>query len=317
MKKVKDFVSFLSKEFGYDEIVINANWVTHLAKYVKRKGIYGEYDIDAKQMSQENKEKLESAITEPFYTFDDLRNIYADICPEADPEEINAMNLKAMGYTVNDEYIVTGGFNSMKEYLDYLIENNTNLTDIRKKTGKVRLDTYLYEKQSCYDIIMYSANDYITISKLEAIGINKTDIYRFYQEIVALVDDDEYFNYKTIKEKYSYSSILDNLGFDDYFYNRILVFCGRFTWTGAFGTMVFRKNKSEDITKASFVNYFAKKYAPIELADFIHMIESTYGTDTITRDRLVYLFDNEVYYNKVLDMIFENYASFSSYIENY
>lgn len=310
----KEFAKFLSDEFGYAENVMIANWLGPFSKYIRRKGIYTEYYIETKRMSRDNMDRLEEAIVEPYYTFDDLKKIYADICPDADPEEINSMNLKAMGYLVNDNYIITDGFSSMQDYMDYLIENNTSTADFRKTISARQYYNAIAEKQNSLDIIMYNETDYITAKRLEQMGVSKTDLYRFADEIKALVDDEEYFNYRTVKEKYGYSSILDNLGFDDYFYNKILEFSGGFTWTGAYGTLVFRKDENTDITKASFINYQAKVSAPIELNEFMKNVTEQFGTKKLTKDSVVPLFDESVYYNKILEMIFSDFDSFSEYI---
>ncbi len=315
--RAKDFVAHLSETFGYEESVIYANWFTGLTKYSRNENGITVFDVNAKPMSEENMEKLSDQLVKPFYTFDELRQIYTQICPEADEEEINAMNLKAMGYVVNYEYILTGEYSTMKEYMDALIEQCTSIQQLHEKTGGMRIDAYINNKQNDYGIIMYSNDEFISLKKLEQIGVNSDDLDKFVSDIEELVSDDEYFNYHTVKEKYGYHSILDNLGFDDYFYNRILAFSGRFSWTRAFGTSVFKKDSGEDLTKASFVKYQVKKKAPMDINDFIEKTREEYDTGSISKDKIVCLFDNEIYYNKVLEMVFADYASFASYIENY
>ena len=313
--RVQDFASFLSNEFGYSADIIIANWFGGLTKYIKRNGIYSEFDFEAKPMCKENMRKLKKAIVEDFYSFDDLKKIYSDVCPEADLEEINSMNLKSMGYVVNNDYIISGKYSSMKEYLNYLIISNASIRDIPGLTKYNTIYNYVYGKQYDYEIIMYNKDDYITIDKLIKTGITKEKIEKFVDDIEQTVDADEYFNYKTIKEKYSYKSELDTLGFDDFFYNKILEFSGRFAWTSVCDTLIFKKEKSDSITSASFINIQAKQQAPIEIDNFIKSIKDVYGISKIKKEKVVSLLSDPVYYNRILNMIFENYESFSKYIE--
>ena len=311
----KELISILSKEHGFSETVIQANWVSCISPYLRWVNGHGEYSFEVKPMRPENMKKLSNSLVDYYYTFDEIRKIYSEVCPGEDPDEINSMNLKKMGYVVNSNYILTGGFASMKDYVDYLANKNDSVNVFRGKINDRILYDYFYSKQYDYEIIMYDKSHYVTLQKLEKFGITKLDLNKFAEEIESLVDGNEYFNYRTVKEKYGYHSVLDNLGFDDCFYNKVLEFSDRFAWSGALGTLVFRKNKEEDITKASFINALAKEQGQIEIDDFMTFIKDTYGTNDFARDDIVYLFDDSVYYNRILGMVFKDYETFSEYIE--
>ncbi len=76
-----DLVRLVQEEFGYDESTIRANFLAPLAKYLKK----DVYVLDQKKMSPTRLNALKEALTKPFYTLDEVKQIYTSLFPKGDP----------------------------------------------------------------------------------------------------------------------------------------------------------------------------------------------------------------------------------------
>ena len=102
-----DFAELVCQEYGYEPGTVMGSYLSSLDSYYHQ----GMYTIDQKAMTTDHKAALETVLTEDFYYIDEIREKYAAVVPDADPEEIikaaasGAVNLIQLHGKEDDEYI--------------------------------------------------------------------------------------------------------------------------------------------------------------------------------------------------------------------
>ena len=133
-KLKNEITEIIYQKHGYDKAIIQGYYLRPFEVYYHKE----QYNFDQKEMSEENAERLKALLTEEFYYFDEIRKIYTENIPDADPEEVNAYNLKKMGYTVLSNYILRG-YNSLEIYFREMFTEKeiTDITQMKKRYGKL------------------------------------------------------------------------------------------------------------------------------------------------------------------------------------
>ena len=120
--------------------------------------------------------------------------------------------------------------------------------------------------------------------------------------------NNEYFTIKSLKES-GFSSGLDDLGFDDIFYESILRFCPKISSFRVNNVYVF-KNTELSISKTAFISNLINQYHSITADDLITLLKSTYGISIDIYEIKESLENTNIYYNSIMDTFYMNYNVF-------
>lgn len=279
---MNELCDIIHKEYGYDLKMI-PNYLLHLMDYCHD----GMFRIDHKQMSEERKAALSAALTEEFYFFDEIREIYARLFPNADLDEVNSYNLKKMGYLVNTKYIIQH-FNSAESYFADLLsrEDAFDISPIKKRYAKLVIyyQVFIYMRRNL-DIIENEPNRFINFRKLAQLGITKEMLKCFCEEVFDFAGDKSFFTIQSLK-KDGFDSELFEYGFEDYFYASLLISNEKFSWQKMFSTIVFYKGKI-DLTIKNFVSDIIRRERIIDIYEIDALLKERYGCDNIDRYDIV------------------------------
>ena len=296
-----DLATEISREYGYDIATVEYTYLQSFAKYHHQ----GVYSVNQKTMSSEHQEKLKKMLTEDFYYFDEIRTIYQNLFPDADPEEINSMNLKKMGFIVLSRYAVQH-YSSLEDYYENLLtcEDITDIRAYKKRFASVVMFAQkLMSLKRSLTVIEYAPDQLIHIRKLEQSGITREMIHVFCDQVYNEIEDNTYFSAHSLKLS-GFQSELYELGFDDWFYSNLLIADDRFSFTRAFGTIMMYKGK-EDITIKSFLNALIQKYGSVDILDLLNELENVYGCNRMEKIDVVYkIRGTEIYYDDYLERFY-------------
>ena len=297
----QDLAEAVSREYGYDAATVAGTYLQAFAKYHHQ----GVYSVNQKTMSSEHQEKLEKILTEDFYYFDEIRQIYQQVAPDADVEEINPYNLKNMGFVVLSRYAVQN-YSSLESYYEHLLtcEDIINVRPYRERFASVVMFSQkLMELKRSLTVIEYAPNQLIHIRKLEQSGITREMIHVFCDQVYNKIEDNTYFSAHSLKLS-GFQSELYELGFDDWFYSNLLIADDRFSFTRAFGTIIMYKGK-KDITIKSFLNALIQKYGSVDVLDLLNELENVYGCNRMEKIDVVYkIRGTEIYYDDYLERFY-------------
>lgn len=280
---MNELCELVHKECGYDLKII-PNYLLHLTDYFHD----GMFRIDHKQMSEERKTTLSAALTEDCYFFDEIREIYARLFPNADLDEVNSYNLKKMGFVVNAKYVIQH-FGSAESYFADLLnrEDVFDISSMRERYAKlgVYYQVFIHLRRNL-DIIEIEPDRFMNFRKLASAGVTKEMMRSFCAEVFDFADDKSFFTIQSLK-KDGFDSELFEYGFEDYFYASLLISDDRFSWQKMFSTIVFYKGKI-DLMLKDFVSDIIKRKRKIDLYEINALLKERYGCVNIDRYDIVF-----------------------------
>ena len=127
----------------------------------------------------------------------------------------------------------------------------------------------------------------------------------FCEAVWAFAEDESYFSIQSLKQA-GFDSPLFELGFSDWFYSNVLVADDRFSYSNAFGNMIFCKGDT-DVTIRSFLVWLVRAEGSVDVFDLMTELTETYGCVVPEKWDIIYRFDNtDIYHDKYLDRLYAN-----------
>lgn len=302
-----EITEIIYQKHGYDKAIIQGYYLRPFEVYYHKE----QYNFDQKEMPEENAERLKALLTEEFYYFDEIRKIYTENIPDADPEEVNAYNLKKMGYTVLSNYILNG-YNSLEIYFREMFTEKeiTDITQMKKRYGSVQMFRQtLNEMERDLEIVEFEPNQFISREKLTASGVSRESIFEFCDAVYEFANKEKYFSIQALRRA-GFASELFELGFSDLFYSSLLKTDERLSYERVFNNYIFCKGK-EEITIQSFLVWMIEKAESIDTFDLMNELTNEYGCTLADKYDILYRCQGcGVYYDKILDRFYADEDTF-------
>ena len=302
-----EFAELVSEEYGYDKRTV-------IWTYLKSVSVYyhdGVYTIDQKKMKPENMRQLKEALSDDFYYIDEVRKKYMQLVPDADPDEINAFNLKTMGFTLRSTYVLQN-YSSADAYFEHLLTENEiiDISRYRKRfTYVVSFSNKLTELKRNLKIVEFEPDQIIRFDRLEKGGVTKASIREYCDKVYEFVGSGQYFSVQSIRQA-GFEHELFDLGFSDWFYANLLLADERFSYGRVYGNLILYTG-NESITITSFQVNRINEHGSIDLYAFMNELTDVYGCNDVDRYHVVEKIKGTgVFYDDILERL---YASESIY----
>ncbi len=292
------------EKYGAQAMTVRASYFNCISKYLQN----GLYIIDLPSLTDDEFEYLKQQLTDDFYTIKDAKKILEQ--KFTDSSHINSMTLKELGFIVNENYIVNGRFESAASYFKYLLSKNEKITyegipvEIRHV---VMFNTVLNSLLDDYEIVEYDKKKYLNFSKLSSIGIIKEDIHDFCKEIYSL-NLSEFFGMKQVKET-GFKHKLFELGFDDWFYERILSRNDTLFSSQQIGGSIVLSKGRQTVTWVSLLEYLLPEEG-MNIHRLAEKLNADYGMRVSKNDILARIIDSNLYYDKIMEKLYICYADY-------
>ena len=297
----EDLINMIYEQYGYNPYVIQGTYLTPFSKYY----FNGMYVIDQKAMNDERRLKIKAALTDDFYYIDEIRKIYTETFPEGNLDEVNAYNLKLMGFQVYERYALQN-FDSLEQYFEYLCTKDEifNMYNYRKRfLYVVSFSNKLMNLKRSRKIIEYDPDEYINISRLENSGMTEEMMQDFCEDVYEYVEDNTYFTIHSIN-KAGFTSELYDYGFSEWFYANLLLGDSRFSISKMFGNIVIYKGE-QSVTKYDFLMSIVKREGSVDIYDLMDEVTEVYGCKIKERAQIFNPFyGTEVYFDKIMDKLY-------------
>lgn len=297
---MNDLCELIHSEYGYDLRLI-PSYLSHLMDYNSN----GIFRVDQKKISEENKSILLSNLTDDFYFFDEIKDIYRNVIPNADVDEINTYNLKKMGFLVFSKYAIKN-FNSAEEYFRDMFtkEDTFDISPFRIKYSNIVIYYQVFmELKRELEIIEFEPDKFINFRKLKCAGITKDMIKEFCDDAYEFAEDQTFFSIQLLKIN-GFDSELFELGFDYYFYSSLIISDERFSWQKMFGTIFFYKGKY-DVSLRNIIVDIVKQYQKIDIYEIDTILREQYGCIKFDRyDIMPKIHDTDIFYDSELQKFY-------------
>lgn len=305
----QDLAEKYEETYGHAKLTVLANFLTNLNPYLHK----GLYSIKQEIMPEKELDQFSKLLTNDFYTFDEVRQIYTNVLKGEDVKYINAYNLKRMRFRVYSNYLIRDTFDSAKSYFRHLLTAE-DLVDTRGWKKNLYIQEYysvLHELIENYEIVEFSPKQYINIRRLNGVGITKEKINEFCEKVADFVDKDRYFTVKVLREN-ELMQEFDDYGFDDCFYSSILS-----AYKATFSSQKYGKGtlllKSDERTSSiGFITQLVSEEnsGSKDIYDLIDEMNDTYGL-SVPKDRIILTVDESpLYYNRIMERVYLNYETF-------
>ena len=302
-----DFIDLVNEEFGYDKGTIAGTYLKCVSVYYHN----GIYTVDQKQMASTSMQKLKEALPDDFYYIDEVRKKYLELEPEGDVEQINAFNLKTLGFVVRSNYVLQH-FSSADSYFEHLLTEN-GIVDIKRYrkrfTYVVSFSNKLMQLKRDLQIVEFEPDQIIRFDRLERAGVTKEMIYDYYDSVYEFVGEGQYFSAQSIRQA-GFTHELYDLGFSDWFYANLLLADERFSYGRVYGNLILFTG-DESITITSFQVNRINEHESIDLYALMNEMTDVYGCPSVDRyDVVEKIKGTAVFYDEILERF---YASEDAY----
>lgn len=299
------------EEYGVKSETVSANFVQYINRYYNN----GIYSIDYVVMTQDEYRILGNKLTEDFYFIEDIKVAYVEMFPDGDVSKVNAFNLKTMGFRVYVNYVVRDTYPSSDMYFRQLLTKNDviDLDCLDKRMGYNQGFAFVLEGLRVnFDILEFERNKYLSFERFSkaAPDISKEDLKQFALDVAAF-EEEEFFTIKSVRRK-GFTSKIDDIGFDEWFYSALMRSNKSIRYNKAGGTFLFghidRQFKLDE-----FVYFLMKRFRKIGIMKLIDYIYDIYGLK-FDKTKVTYIISRtSMYYDSITQKV---YLSKEEYYED-
>lgn len=293
---IEDFAELVHKEFGYEQSTAIMTYFQPLAQYYHE----GIYSVNFNDIPSDRKVWLKAALTNDFYFISEIRNIYMEMYPDADMEQINPRTLKSMGFVVLSRYAVQN-YSSLDAYYEAMFTKE-DIVDVSLYKGKHSTIQMFYQKlynlKCSLDVIEFENDKIINIRRLEAMGITKDDLKAFCGRVYDFAEDNTYFTIQSIRQA-GFDDELFELGFGDLFYANLILSDKKISSCKMMGNIILYKGDIK-ITFRGFVTDIIRQHGSIDIIVLENELRDKYGCEFDRWDLTFKTKGTEVYYDDIL-----------------
>ncbi|WP_044293224.1 DNA-directed RNA polymerase subunit alpha C-terminal domain-containing protein [Robinsoniella peoriensis] len=292
------------EEFGVKSETALANFTPFINKYYNN----GMFSVDYKIMSDAEYKIMGNKLIKDFYFIEDIENIYMETFPKGDKEKVNPYTLKTMGFQVYIDYVIKNTYPNGEEYFKALLLKD-EITDLDMFDRRIKYNQnfagVLEGMRINCDILEFVKNKYLTYGSFseKAPDISQEDLKQYAFD-AAQYDNEEFFSIKSIR-KNGFTSKLDKLGYDDWFYGALLRGNKEIRYSKVGGGFLF-SHIGRQFTRADFFLFIMKKLKKIDIMEFIEFIQEEYGLNFDRYDITPIIGQSSMYYDSKREKIYMN-----------
>ena len=309
---IDEFCQFIYENYGHKIDTFRALLTTYFNIYIDNNVLKVECPIFTDEQRMIMKDYLQSDI----YSIKTLKQLLTDLFDVNDFSLINNKNLSKMGYKVRGNYIMKSNIISIEDYLKnkvlasdyYVVESEY------KKIGST-FSNYIYRMM--YDMILFKVDEdkYITIKKLNELGIEKQDIVEFQNKILEIISDNQYFNLSYIKRNMNFNK-LKKEELTDTFYEMIVFIIPSIKTFTIDGNRMFIKSEIVP-TRESFISSIIEEKQKITIEELRCYLNNKYNINIIPYVIRQYINRKRFYYQEGTDCIYLNKEMYDNEVKKW
>lgn len=239
------------------------------------------------------------------YTLDEFVEQVKKKLSNFDKLNVNEIFINSLGYKIDKDFIVSNKYKDSNEYIEKLIFKSNYLFVAENNLFK---HPYVKRKiknlENNYKLLKVEDNMYITEKCLQQGNITKEKLEEYKYSVEQHVNINNFFTVDTLR-KSGFKQNLDELGFENIFYESLLKAPGRFKYLKIEDSVVFIKTPN-DININKFIDYLVGEKKVISI-DEIRLQANVKCNLKISLDYIKKIVINSpYYYSEELQKIFKN-----------
>jgi hypothetical protein len=298
---IDSFVDYTEDNYGLKGNSLHSYIHMFLNEYIHEDFIKVEYD----ELQDEDVEILRNLLSDDIYTIDQLNELGSRIDDDFHDKFLNNMILSKLGFSLKGKYVLSDKYGSIDSYFTELILSK----DYFSRDGKEVYNSYsfnqaLYSLEKSLEVVKVEKDIYITSKNLANADVPKTLLLDFREKALATVPPNRFFSLQSIRES-GFSHEVENLGFEDSFYNRILWTSDDVRVIQLSTGYIFIKQKT-DVSLKDFVRFLVQLNQFKDVYEMNDYTKINYGM-SLDLNRVISIVNNsEMHYSHELSKIFIN-----------
>ncbi|WP_440604418.1 hypothetical protein [Bacillus sp. GB_SG_008] len=293
-----EFLEYIEENFGLRRDSLASYIISELSQYIHNEYIKVDYQLLSKDKIQE----LKTYLSEPIYTVEQFKSIGLNVDKHFN-KYVNNMNLINIGYTLRSNYVLSNEYSSVEEYFrahilsqDYFVYEDLSIYKNQSYTSAIS------KLEKSFDIIKVEKDMYITSKKLGAAGISHGDIMDYREKLLELVQHNEFFTLKRLRDL-GFEHFIEDFGFEDIFYERMI---SRFEGisTIRLGVGYVFKLSEEQISLSDFIYHLVAAHRKLNLYDLLQELQNQFGLDIETYKIISSIQNVEIFYSEELQRFY-------------
>ncbi len=252
-----EFAEYIYQNYGHKINTMKAYIVANFSNYINNRNDITYLITDCPIFKEEQYLFMKEYLKDDVYSNITIKKLLTEKFDVNDFKLLNNLNFDKLGYKVRGNYIMKSSITSLETYFREKVLNQDYyiIPNELKKIGST-FTSYLY--RLIYEKILFKVDDekYITISKLNKMGIYESDIDEFINNIEKVIPENEYFNLHILNT--DFESKLFNYDFPDCFFENIIMIINDVKMFRLKNNMLFIKT-TETATREKFINSFIVK----------------------------------------------------------
>lgn len=302
-----DFALEYENVYGVRSSTVLANYMKNFDEYFYD----GIYQINFPSLSEVQQKILKEHLNKEFYLFSEIIKIYRVLFPHEDETLLNPYSLKSLGFKTYSNYAINSKYHSAVVYFNTILTKD-DFCDVGSFSKGIKntiaYTAELYRLKSDYEIIETNANKFIHIKKLNSLGVTKSSLEKYCNDILKKVADDEYFTVHSLKRA-GFSHELHSLDFDNWFYTSVIIQNkNNISYKRIHGNKLLYKGKKV-FSLSNFVEYFIANsiYDFYSLINLSASIEEQYAIKIDIYQLSEIVKSSSLYFDPISKNIFKNY----------
>lgn len=304
----------LSAETGYLPETISGTWLDCIEVYYHDQV----YSMDFPCMPEADFQRLRDALSEDFYTFDEAWDIYSRLSDQPDRQYFTPFNLKRMGFQVYRTFILKNWRSAEQYFTDVLTREDVyNYELLNKRLSATRDFNWqniahnsivvcaLNDLKGDYDVVEFAPHQILSIRRLKQFGVDKAQLCQFCDLVYDCTCEGDLFTLYQLRDA-GLKSDLDQLGFEDCFFQSILKEDPRFAHQNMGGNVLFFRGPGP-ITRQTLLRYLVCKEGKMDTDELLDMIQQEYGIKMDKEDISSVCQNCELYFDRIMDAVYANY----------
>ena len=252
-----EFAEYIYQNYGHKINTMKAYIVANFSSYINNRNDITYLITDCPIFTEEQYSFMKEYLKDDIYSNITIKKLLTEKFNVNDFKLLNNLNFDKLGYKVRGNYIMKSSITSLETYFREKVLNQDYyiIPNELKKIGST-FTSYLY--RLIYEKILFKVDDekYITISKLNKMGIYESDIDEFINNIEKIIPENEYFNLHILNT--DFESKLFNYDFPDCFFENIIMIINDVKMFRLKNNILFIKT-TETATREKFINSFIIK----------------------------------------------------------
>ncbi|WP_422659274.1 DNA-directed RNA polymerase subunit alpha C-terminal domain-containing protein [Paenibacillus sp. EC2-1] len=304
--KNTDFAAAYEHAYGVLSQTVLANYMKNFDQYFYS----GIYKIDVPMLSGIMSTRMKQLLSREFYLLFDIRKLYVNEFPQADPKLLNPYTLKALGFRVYANYAIKDQYPSAAEYFRSILtkEEIVDAKSFPKEVlNTIAYTSEVYKLKASYDIFEYAPLKYVHFRRLNYAGVEKEAIldycYKVYQAI-----DSQYFTVYSLQQK-GFTHALDELGFDEWFYASLLSEDKEhFSYRRMGKNKLFRRG-SENVSLVDFLEWilYSSESLSLDVYELTEKLSSDYNINFEWYKIVETIKGSAMYYDTITQKVYADY----------